>query len=301
MNAAAPGALTHARLWRLRPGHQTLHLTHRRPARKACWARVCGPPPPHHERPSPGSARTIRDLSPGLDHRRLLRPGPPARWRAPASQGGQTAFIERLNLTVRRSLASTCPPEVGDGQALLEHGPLDRRSGPAIRLVACRFAYHFVKPHHSLRQKIETPNGRLRYRSRTPAQAAGLTRRRWSVLELLNYPPSAALAGRLDNEILPRKSLTPASGWPPLSYLNCPHSGPVGFPELPTTSKFITRQLRPRSRSRITAIRHPGRPTQAPSPSRWTGYLGQAQASRARRTIGRLAAGTLQRGRKRAA
>ncbi len=95
------------------PGHQTLHLTHRRPARKACWARVCGPPPPHHERPSPGSARTIRDLSPGLDHRRLLRPGPPARWRAPASQGGQTAFIERLNLTVRRSLASTCPPKWG--------------------------------------------------------------------------------------------------------------------------------------------------------------------------------------------
>jgi IS1 family transposase len=97
----------------------------------------------------------------------------------------QTAFIERLNLTVRRSLAS-----------------LARRSWSTVRStqdLALQFEwwraiYHFVKPHHSLRWKIASPAGRLRYRSRTPAQAAGLTRRRWSVLEVLNYPaPPAAL------------------------------------------------------------------------------------------------------------
>ncbi len=102
-----------------------------------------------------------------------------------------------------------------------------------------RAIYHFVKPHHILRQKIETPNGRLRYRARTPAQTAGLTRRRWSVLELLSCPPSAALVGRIDNKISSRNRLAHAHDGRPF-LAQRPHSRPIGFPELPTTSKSIT-------------------------------------------------------------
>ncbi len=53
----------------------------------------------------------------------------------------RTAFIERLNLTLRRSLANTCPPKAkrcgGDGSSLLEHGALHAGSGLSVRLVAC--------------------------------------------------------------------------------------------------------------------------------------------------------------------
>jgi transposase InsO family protein len=42
-----------------------------------------------------------------------------------------------------------------------------------------RAYYHFVRPHRSLGQQR---------RARTPAMAAGLTTRRWSVHDLLGYP-----------------------------------------------------------------------------------------------------------------
>ena len=45
--------------------------------------------------------------------------------------------------------------------------------------------YHLVRSHLSLRLQIRGPS---RYRHRTPAMAAGLTRRRWSVAELLLIP-----------------------------------------------------------------------------------------------------------------
>jgi len=60
--------------------------------------------------------------------------------------------------------------------------------------------YHFVRPHQSLRQALGQPierGGRRRsqrYRQRTPAMAAGLTRRRWRVCEVLTLPlPPAPL------------------------------------------------------------------------------------------------------------
>ena len=96
----------------------------------------------------------------------------------------QTAFVERLNLTIRRSIAG-----------------LARRSWSAAHSVSelalhfdwwrARFAYHFARPHAGLRQSLgKKPSGRRRpgYRMRTPAQAAGLTDHCWTVLALLAYP-----------------------------------------------------------------------------------------------------------------
>jgi len=54
--------------------------------------------------------------------------------------------------------------------------------------------YHFVRPDESLRIKMAEPiqrKGKQRprlYQKMTPAMAAGLTSRRWSVKELISYP-----------------------------------------------------------------------------------------------------------------
>jgi hypothetical protein len=62
--------------------------------------------------------------------------------------------------------------------------------------------YHFVREHESLRVKLETPQTRKgkqrarKYKGRTPAMAAGVTERRWSVMELISYPcPEAGKKG----------------------------------------------------------------------------------------------------------
>jgi transposase InsO family protein len=99
--------------------------------------------------------------------------------------GAQTAFIERLNLTVRRSLA-----------------PLARRSWSlaqlpgelTLQLEWWRAYYHFVRSHTALRQTLDlprpSPGRRLSqlYQVRTPAMAVGLTQHPWSALEVLNFP-----------------------------------------------------------------------------------------------------------------
>ncbi len=46
-------------------------------------------------------------------------------------------------------------------------------------------SYHFARPHQSLEVRIRG-SGQLRYR--TPAMAAGLTRKRWTVAEVLMMP-----------------------------------------------------------------------------------------------------------------
>jgi IS1 family transposase len=82
----------------------------------------------------------------------------------------QTAFVERVNLTARQSIAA-----------------LSRRTWATAHTVAglhrqvawWRAYYHFCRPHRSLRQ-----HGR----ARTPAMAAGLTSQRWTVGEVLRYP-----------------------------------------------------------------------------------------------------------------
>ncbi|MEI6514049.1 MAG: hypothetical protein WCO51_12375, partial [bacterium] len=54
--------------------------------------------------------------------------------------------------------------------------------------------YHFARAHESLQIRMEEPvqrkgNQRPRlYKKVTPAMAAGLTSRRWSVKELISYP-----------------------------------------------------------------------------------------------------------------
>jgi len=96
-----------------------------------------------------------------------------------------TAFVERVNLTVRQSVA-----------ALIRCSWSTMQAAPQLLLDLewWRAYYHFVRPHESLRQALAYPLDRggkrqpQRYRQRTPAMAAGLTSRRWRVRDLLTLP-----------------------------------------------------------------------------------------------------------------
>ncbi len=104
-----------------------------------------------------------------------------------------TAFVERVNLTVRQSVA-----------ALLRRTWSTMQEAPQLRihLEWWRAYYHFVRPHASLRVALSQPidhGGKRqlqRYRQCTPAMAAGLTHRPWTVRELLALPllPAPAAA-----------------------------------------------------------------------------------------------------------
>jgi IS1 family transposase/transposase-like protein len=96
-----------------------------------------------------------------------------------------TAFIERVNLTVRHGVAALARRTWATSQQapqLLAH------------LEWWRAYYHFVRPHASLRVALVKPRergGRLmaqRYLQRTPAMAAGRTNRQWTAREVLCYP-----------------------------------------------------------------------------------------------------------------
>jgi IS1 family transposase len=94
----------------------------------------------------------------------------------------QTAFIERLNLTIRRSIAGLARRSWSAAHSLREL---------ALQFEWWRAVYHFARPHAGLRQPLghtQAQQTRQRFRPRTPAQAAGLTNRRWTVLEVLSYP-----------------------------------------------------------------------------------------------------------------
>jgi IS1 family transposase len=96
-----------------------------------------------------------------------------------------TAFVERLNLTIRRGLAA-----------------LQRRSWSTtqtqwhleLHFEWWRAYYHFVRPHGSLRERLAHPLARRgkrppqRYSTRTPAMAVGVTDHRWTVVEVLSLP-----------------------------------------------------------------------------------------------------------------
>jgi hypothetical protein len=96
-----------------------------------------------------------------------------------------TAFVERLNLTIRQSVA-----------ALIRRTWATMQDAPQLllHLEWWRAYYHFVRPHESRRLALAQPRERggkrlpERYRHRTPAMAAGLTRRRWTVCDLLMLP-----------------------------------------------------------------------------------------------------------------
>jgi hypothetical protein len=96
-----------------------------------------------------------------------------------------TAFIERVNLTVRHGVAALACRTWATAK-------------PAPQLLAhlewWRAYYHFVRPHTSLRVALVRPREQRgkrlasRYRQRTPAMAAGRTNRRWTVREVLCHP-----------------------------------------------------------------------------------------------------------------
>ena len=96
-----------------------------------------------------------------------------------------TAFIERVNLTVRHGIAALARRTWATAQqspSLLAH------------LEWWRAYYHFVRPHESLRVALKQTRergGKLlaqRYRQRTPAMAAGRTHRQWTAREVLSCP-----------------------------------------------------------------------------------------------------------------
>jgi transposase InsO family protein len=96
-----------------------------------------------------------------------------------------TAFIERVNLTVRHGIAA-----------------LARRTWATAQQSSCLLAhlewwrayYHFVRPHQALQVALMQPRERggnrlaQRYRPRTEALAAGRTTRRWTAREVLLCP-----------------------------------------------------------------------------------------------------------------
>ena len=95
-----------------------------------------------------------------------------------------TAFIERLNGTMRERLAALtrkCRHAARRLQGL--------QTG--MYLLGC--TYNWCWPHDQLRERISDQPGQARWRERTPAMAAGLTDHIWSVYELLHYQiaPSA--------------------------------------------------------------------------------------------------------------
>lgn len=106
---------------------------------------------------------------------------------SPVSHQVNTAFVERNNLSVRhynRRLArkSQC---YSKKRKLLE---------AQFQLFAGH--YHFVKPHGGLRQRLPLPQGRRKYRKRTPAMAAGITDHIWDLKELLTFRVPVALRRR---------------------------------------------------------------------------------------------------------
>ncbi len=122
--------------------------------------------------------------------RHVMRCGTHAALRDALTQLGlsgrlNTAFVERVNLTLRQSVA-----------ALIRRTWATMQQAPQLllHLEWWRAYYHFVRPHESLRVRLAQPMDRggkrrpQRYRQRTPAMAAGLTNRRWTVREVLMFP-----------------------------------------------------------------------------------------------------------------
>jgi IS1 family transposase len=96
-----------------------------------------------------------------------------------------TAFIERVNLTLRRGVA-----------ALARRTWATALQAPHLKahLFWWQAYYHYVRPHASLRIALVQAReevgrrGKPRYRQRTEALAADRANRRWTAREVLSYP-----------------------------------------------------------------------------------------------------------------
>ena len=97
-----------------------------------------------------------------------------------------TSLIERLNLTLRQENA------ILSRKTLAFAKDEDELRAHLALYVAY---YHFVRSHLSLRRRVATPTeGRGRalrmWERRTPAMAAGIAERVWSLRELLTFQPA---------------------------------------------------------------------------------------------------------------
>lgn len=90
-----------------------------------------------------------------------------------------TAYVERNNLTMRQN----------NGRLVRKALSFSKSEYYLQRHLALEDAvYNFVKPHLSLRQRIEErKDKRRKWEQRTPAMAAGLTDHIWSIEELLEF------------------------------------------------------------------------------------------------------------------
>jgi hypothetical protein len=99
-----------------------------------------------------------------------------------------TAFVEQLNLSLRQRVAAI---------ARRSATPCKCAEGLGQQLALFQVYHNFVLPHASLRQPLAEPvptrgTGSAKvWRPRTPAMAAGLTDRVWTLCEVLlsRVPP----------------------------------------------------------------------------------------------------------------
>jgi IS1 family transposase len=95
-----------------------------------------------------------------------------------------TAFVERMNLTLRQSCRRLTRKSNGFSK---------KREWLTYHLEVAIAYYHLVRPHGSLRQRLPQPEATQGtgspkvWQERTPAMAAGLTDHVWTMEELLSF------------------------------------------------------------------------------------------------------------------
>src|SRR5712691_4374857 len=105
-----------------------------------------------------------------------------------------TSFVERDNLTQRQSNRRLTRRTNGFSKEIIWFEK---------QLWLSMAYYHFVLPHHSLRQPLETPKPTRgtgtpkRWKPITPAMAAGMTDHVWTTTELLSYRVPAQFSDQL--------------------------------------------------------------------------------------------------------
>jgi len=96
-----------------------------------------------------------------------------------------TTLLERLNLTIRQSLAPLARKTLAFSK---------ERENLTKQITFFQVFYNFVRPHMSLREKIFVTNEPFKqvWDPKTPAMTAGLTDHVWSFRELLTIKPAHA-------------------------------------------------------------------------------------------------------------
>ena len=147
-----------------------------------------------------------------------------------------TAFVERLNLSLRQHVAA-----VGRRVSTLCKG----EDGVRQQLSLYHVYYNFCLPHASLRQPLpqsEPTHGSgsaKRWQPRTPAMAAGLTDQVWTLRTITTEYPSQA------NRIANRYSEGDRSNAP----IVWPHLSPHGDHDQATSGACLCRVALPRDRT----------------------------------------------------